>query len=137
MGLFSNKQKQKEFQTLLFPGEWGLWLRGVSFRQDELRKAGVGAKRFVLVPEPSNKADKKAVSVLVITKHGPLLAGYLPKDEFIKEEMFSIGVTLSSKDWLAAVDGIIENRAGEYVVTLQMPKSATAKHLMDSWRRSV
>jgi hypothetical protein len=138
MGLFGKpKANKSSFETLLFPGEWDLWLRGVSFHQDGLRQAGIGAHRFILLPEPTNKVDKQAVAVMAIAKTGQELVGYLPKDEYIKDEMFSVGQTLSKKGWLATVDGLIEKKGSEFVATLKMPKAEEIKDLMAKWSECV
>jgi hypothetical protein len=138
MGLFKKSTTQKaNFELLLFPGEWDLWLRGVSFHQDGLRKAGIGQHRFFLMPEPTNKVDKRAVSVSVLTKSEPALVGYLPQDEIIKQEMFDVGQTLVTKGWLAAVDGVIEKKGSDFVATLRMPKAAAIKVRLAEWNEHI
>jgi hypothetical protein len=42
---------------------------GVSYRQDELRRAGVGVHQFLLVGEPDNPHDRHAVAVYCSGNH--------------------------------------------------------------------
>jgi|GEM_PF-5966399 len=138
MALFGKKKPNgnANFETLLFPGEWELWVRGVRYHQDGLKQAGIGSCRFLLVPEPTNKVDKSAVAVLAVTKTGTALVGYLPAGEFIQTEFFAVGTVLKRAGWLAVVDGKIAKTDGQYNATLQMPKAAAVRARLDEWSKS-
>lgn len=138
MGLFSkSSDKTKSVETLLFPGEWDLWLRGSSFHQSELKTIGLGKQRFLLMSEPGNKADKQAVAVMGISKSGLVLCGYLPKDEPIKLLMKKIAEELAPKGWAPVLDGTVEKKDGQLVATLLLPRHESCERLLEKWRREV
>ena len=138
MGLFSKAApKQKSVETLLFPGDWDLWLRGSSFHPSELKSLGLGKQRFLLVSEPGHKSDKQAMAVMGISKSGLVLCGYLPKDVPIKLAMKKVAEELSPKGWAPIVEGTVQKKGGQLVATLLLPRHENCERLMDQWRREV
>ena len=110
----------------LLPGETTVYVRGVSYKQANIRKLPK-ALEFTFKPEPNNKFDKNAVAVMAITPQGLIAVGYLPADDEFTELAKALSEKLASEDSRVKVAGRVHPYDGGLGVTLDIPHESTLK----------
>lgn len=117
-------------QTVLLPNESMFLAKGTSFRQENLRKLGMGIHEFVLNPERANKTDPLAVMVQGVSGGSALHVGYLSKGSEAQKYIHQLGQLMMAKSEVALVTGeVLEGDSG-LVVQLHMPNNATVRRMI-------
>jgi hypothetical protein len=130
VGIFRKAKPAENLDTGVLPSETSVYVRGVSFRQAEIKKLGAGAQFFVLVAEPTNAVDVHAVKVMGMHAGGAIHVGYLPAGEHSTLALGELSSIMAKTGILPAVQGVVKKDREGYLVDLRAPYSATTKKLI-------
>lgn len=113
-----------------------VWVRGVNFRQSDLRRAGVGPVKVGLLPDPTNPKDPTAVKVVALGENGHHRhIGYLPGDTATTRVTAEYGAFLGKDGSWLECDGIIEEGDVGLVARIYPPDFSTISEIMIEIRR--
>lgn len=132
MGLFriTAPQSASSPDVELLPSETSIYARGVTYRQSEIKKLGVGAHTFALVAEPTNTVDADAVMVMGFKNGEAIHVGYLPAGEHSTLALGALSKLMALRGKVPAVTGIVKKDSSGILVDLRAPYSATTKKLV-------
>lgn len=101
----SEEEKERDEKKGVSP-DYFTSIAGVSFRND---RSNVGVFRGVVIQQPDNEADKKALAI-VSTYPEPRLVGYIAKDEHREYRKWSRGHAYPCAGYISFDSGMIYGR---------------------------
>ncbi|TFB90853.1 hypothetical protein E3O44_04655 [Cryobacterium algoricola] len=122
----------QKYDTEFVPEESTVFVRGVSFRQVELKKLGAGKHIFALVAEPTNKADKHAVRVMGMKGGALIHVGYLPGGDKATEALQGLSLAMAARGKLPVVNGVVKKGDAGLIVDIRTPYMRTTNTLRAS-----
>ena len=119
-------------QAMLLPDEQKAFVRGVGYRQGELKSLGSGTIHALLLPEPTNEYDENAVMVCSGIPGAYVHFGYLPKDFEITPMIGTLAEVVMERDGvLLAARCEIEKKAdGSWIATVFLPHETTVDEMI-------
>jgi hypothetical protein len=123
-------------ETVLLPNESMFLAKGTSYRQENLRRLGLGTHEFILNPERDNKIDPLAVMVQGVNDGAGLHVGYLPKGSNAQGATHRLGQLMMEKSEVILITGeILEGDSG-LIVRLHMPNNSTVRQMIHGYEKT-
>ena len=107
------------------------WVQGVSYKQNELRRIGLGACKMLLVPDPKNQFDDTAVKVVALGPSGTREhIGFLKADTQTTVAIFQYGEHLRAKGEVLVCTGEIVDGEVGLAATIMPPGWHSVRDLL-------
>lgn len=119
-------------QAVLLPDEQKVFVRGVGYRQGELKSLGRSTISALLLPEPTNEYDENAIMVCSGIPTSYVQFGYLPKDFEITPLIGTLAEVVMERDgMLLAARCEIEQKADRsWIATIYLPHESTVEEMI-------
>ena len=124
---------QYSLHTVEVPGDFEFLAKGTSFRQDAIKKLGLGPREFVLTPERGNPHDDLAVMVQGVVGEETLHVGYLPMGSETQAAAHELGTAMLSKGAVICIAGEVQHGDSGLIIQLSMPGSDKMAELLTQY----
>ncbi|MEN9740917.1 MAG: hypothetical protein RLZ72_1183 [Actinomycetota bacterium] len=120
-----------------FPPEREVWVRGVHYRQAELKKIGQGKIQVKLVPELNNPKDASAVKVIALSPTGTdRHIGHLPSGTATTSALFEYGTYIARSGKVLVCSGQVGMGDDGLVCSIYPPSFPTISQFLLDFRRN-